>query len=701
MVQKNDQHISSPVHVDVDVVSVSKSKWATAVIRQIVSSDFQGLPRSSDSIPLVEVGDKVSVHPKYQLAHGTKGVRCGIIRNKNTMAFAEKWFAVHCSYSTKMPKSMKKSWCSWQDGEKALVLSLPSTVPGSLHDGINLACWKCGRKIIDSGEIFCIDKTCVWTCSVNAIRDSQLSVDKEKIWNGVKKCYVQRTRCSNCKSVLGSFYENRFVDCDIVEQEFPCFKIITAWERRKWQGNVPALATTLIGDEVTTQQSISNLHVSNDWDIEKDLLPGGRVDQTFHLIIEKAKLARQAWKEAEKCAIEAKIASQKALDIAAEKTLEAEAARRENEEAKAAVGKMHETDIIWECYVDGAWKRYPEAVSSDIETAYKRNKKIQFIIGSQRYEVDMSSPDTNLQQQRNLRTGFKRSLRRHEISRPLPYSVSHRREYIWECRLEGGWIPYPQSVSSILEQGWKEKSKRCFEINSTWYEIDFDCVELAQVNISSGTKRVVRRRDTIVPVVPSTWTNVTSGGKCELVPIVKGNDEWTIVEKELMRTIPSASLYSLHRVQNYGIWDYFLFQQARVGRLSANGDPNLTMVWHGTRGLDPVVICKDEADGFMMQFSNKGSWGQGLYFAQNASYSDGYAHTHQSRHGHSLKTLIYVNLIVGDEIQQTADSSLRLCPPKEDGRGRYHTVTGHANGSKIYIVYENGRGYPSYLVTYA
>ena len=124
------------------------------------------------------------------------------------------------------------------------------------------------------------------------------------------------------------------------------------------------------------------------------------------------------------------------------------------------------------------------------------------------------------------------------------------------------------------------------------------------------------------------------------------------------------------------------------------------MVWHGTRGVDPTVICEDEADGLMMQFSNKGSWGRGLYFAQNASYSNGYAHTHQSRHGHSLKTLIYVNLIVGDEIEHAADSSLRLCPAKEDGTGRYHTVTGHTNGSKIYIVFENGRGYPSYLVTY-
>jgi hypothetical protein len=33
-------------------------------------------------------------------------------------------------------------------------------------------------------------------------------------------------------------------------------------------------------------------------------------------------------------------------------------------------------------------------------------------------------------------------------------------------------------------------------------------------------------------------------------------------------------------------------------------------------------------------------------------------------------------------------------------RSRYDTVTGETQGSKVYIVYENGRAYPEYLVRY-
>ena len=45
------------------------------------------------------------------------------------------------------------------------------------------------------------------------------------------------------------------------------------------------------------------------------------------------------------------------------------------------------------------------------------------------------------------------------------------------------------------------------------------------------------------------------------------------------------------------------------------------------------------------------------------------------------------------------DRSLKMFPDKPGG-GRYDTVTGVTNGSKVYIVYENGRALPEYLVTY-
>merc|ERR1711906_96294 len=55
-------------------------------------------------------------------------------------------------------------------------------------------------------------------------------------------------------------------------------------------------------------------------------------------------------------------------------------------------------------------------------------------------------------------------------------------------------------------------------------------------------------------------------------------------------------------------------------------DKNEGSVWLGTTNLDPEVIYNDKQDGFMMQFSQKGYWGRGIYFAEKGSYSHMYAY---------------------------------------------------------------------------
>lgn len=88
-------------------------------------------------------------------------------------------------------------------------------------------------------------------------------------------------------------------------------------------------------------------------------------------------------------------------------------------------------------------------------------------------------------------------------------------------------------------------------------------------------------------------------------------------------------------------------------------------------------------------------WGMGLYFAEKASYSNAYAF----RTAQGQKSILLAKLLAGEEVHLQSDSTLRMPPDKPDGR-RYDTVTGTTGGSKVYIVYENGRAYPEYLVTY-
>ena len=50
-------------------------------------------------------------------------------------------------------------------------------------------------------------------------------------------------------------------------------------------------------------------------------------------------------------------------------------------------------------------------------------------------------------------------------------------------------------------------------------------------------------------------------------------------------------------------------------------------------------------EGFDMRFSVEGMWGQGLYFAKDASYSDKYAYKSGSE-----KAMFLARVLVGDDI---------------------------------------------------
>ena len=217
---------------------------------------------------------------------------------------------------------------------------------------------------------------------------------------------------------------------------------------------------------------------------------------------------------------------------------------------------------------------------------------------------------------------------------------------------------------------------------------------MKQVNVKSGFKRPIRRLEgsgsgsssvmgaIISPIsvnVPTTWTKVRRGlsgyQNTELVPLSNDSKEWNMVDKKLKDSIPFAKLEEVLRVESYHLWEYFCFRVNQISKLNNGKDPNIVRVWHGSRNTNPKVICEDTTDGFMIQRSSNdgGSWGQGIYFASKAEYSDNYAYIHKERatnkegnvnHPRLKKSMILSKLVVGDEIYMRPNYSLRHCPAK-------------------------------------
>ena len=161
-------------------------------------------------------------------------------------------------------------------------------------------------EIVDEEEAPPLKAVVVLSGGLDSAVCLAMAVEEKKDWDGFKKCYFRKSKCRRCDGILGFYHESPYIDCQVRNQEFPCFELVTAWERHKWNGAVLKLATVLLGAEYPGSRdrialSISRLEVSEDWNIEKDILPGGRPDPSFYKALKRTKQALQQAAEQTLC----------------------------------------------------------------------------------------------------------------------------------------------------------------------------------------------------------------------------------------------------------------------------------------------------------------------------------------------------------------------------------------------------------------
>ena len=183
----------------------------------------------------------------------------------------------------------------------------------------------------------------------------------------------------------------------------------------------------------------------------------------------------------------------------------------------------------------------------------------------------------------------------------------------------------------------------------------------------------------------------------ELESVADDSTEWANVKSLLQATLQPSTITSIERIQNKWLWQSY--KQSRH-RLSGKNKKviNEKLLFHGTRGVPPEKIYKSEK-GFDFRFSKKGLWGEGAYFAVNASYSNGFAY----QVGQTRQVFLAL-VLTGESCNCQPNKSLRQPPKKPHGEmftdERYDSVTGTSRGSQIYVIYDHDKAYPAYIITY-
>ena len=216
---------------------------------------------------------------------------------------------------------------------------------------------------------------------------------------------------------------------------------------------------------------------------------------------------------------------------------------------------------------------------------------------------------------------------------------------------------------------------------------------------------------------PKTWAVMDKKDKFKIVEILKNSNEFNNILSEVSKSVLNPKIQKIERIQNTWLWDKY---ESTSKFLEVKGTrKNEKWLFHGTGNTginnflfclnfiillfftEPIKIYNDEW-GFDMRHSNPGMWGNGLYFAVNAQYSlSGYAYKNKD----GTRSIFYVRVAIGDDIQMPSNRSYKFPPEKTAIAGnfaveRYDSIKGNTGGSDIYIVYENSRAYPDYLITF-
>ena len=207
----------------------------------------------------------------------------------------------------------------------------------------------------------------------------------------------------------------------------------------------------------------------------------------------------------------------------------------------------------------------------------------------------------------------------------------------------------------------------------------------------------------IIPDYPSHWKDVdflsfkTSIYNTAIIDL-DSEEAKEVITKVNEAQLEDLKVVRIERVQNLAAYQKYMTEKDLLQNKYDEEFQLEKQLFHGTKITDPHTLLASE-EGFDMRFSNKGMWGNGVYFADSLRYSDAYAF-HPIKNSWEIKQVFLARVLTGNEFRSPANKEIKIPPVDKATNMRYDSVSSNPNGTEINIVYENGRSYPEYLITY-
>ena len=394
--------------------------------------------------------------------------------------------------------------------------------------------------------------------------------------------------------------------------------------------------------------------------------------------------------------------------------------------------KESDCEPHWYWSDDTAFQPYADTVSDKIERNYRKKVDLHVDIGRFSYIIDpikMTQVNTETRKKRKIQRKSKESPTKQthmnivllttaykdhtaELHREIKQILSKSIDQA-TVKLSGIAVPTFKSFSGplldIARQNYVQANLEqdgCMAIILRGEKL---LVKTTEVELQREMLKMEREKEKLTRMdVPDHWEPQTT--KCELKEVAKGSPEWTKIKRQMEKPGFKVDILKIERIQNTWLWETYQMSKKRMSDKN-DGVVNEKNLFHGPRQNEPKDIYNSE-QGFDHRLASPGLFGEGTYFAVEAKYSNNYAY--QSSRSMGSHQLFLANVITGISYRSTTSNhGLKVPPKKSEQLGkatsssatkfegeRYDSVCGHTSNSEIYVIYELGRVYPAYLITY-
>jgi len=205
--------------------------------------------------------------------------------------------------------------------------------------------------------------------------------------------------------------------------------------------------------------------------------------------------------------------------------------------------------------------------------------------------------------------------------------------------------------------------------------------------------------DALAP--PPTWSNDVDPTMATRVRL-NASAEYQRVVDAFKKTQPNATVVSVERIQNLGLWQsYAAKRQTLLLRGKAEGvhgaklrEYERPMLFHGTSDWASAKIIDQ---GFNRSFCGKNAtaYGKGVYFALNSSYSASDQYSPPA--GDGIKRMFVCNVLTAETCRGKHD---QLVPDARKGNLLFDSTTDNMANPNMFITYHDAQAYPAYIIQF-